>query len=224
MPASRKKAHLTSPKPAKPKTLTAAAPLIDKPLPARPPADTTVDPPPVPERPAPILVQTRYNTARLRKTGIGVAVVAIVGLGYLGWSQRHWLSRTLSKVKFGPSTPVYQLKVQPQTIDDQTAQLAIQQASLSASPSAAPDNGNSPTAPAFETDLASSSTGQLYQLLDQQIDLLQSEHQDVRTLQTYPTKARAAATNHDTDKERSLLMEGIQLSKEFQALYLYYKK
>jgi hypothetical protein len=150
-----------------------------------------------------------------------MVVGVVLGLIYLAYTQRsYWLPFT---TPLPARQAVYHLQVTPEKADKVKAQVILKagQASASVNPTLTPGTKASDSTsivPSAEV-VATYTIDQLQSLLQQQINQLQQEKQDVRTLQSYIARA-----HNQPDQATRLLKEGVQLAREFQTLYLYYKK
>lgn len=201
---------------AKPVLVSPANQTVVTPLPPK----AEPSPPPPTERPAPVLIKKTYNQERLRYLYMaGLVVVTLVAVGVI-WYEWPTIVKSFSRPDMGLADAI-QLKVKHKAIDQQKASSALQQASLSASPAAAPDNGATTVVPIYEGQMSSLSTADLYDQLDARISQLNKEKLNTRVYQNYATQAKQAVSE---EAARKLLMEGIQAAKERQALYGYYGK
>lgn len=190
-------------------------PILPPPLPPMPEEDKPAE---VPRKAIP-LVKTAYNTKQLRKliaVGGFVLIVAIGAAVILGWQRFQAAVRTQTKAS------EYKLSAQAEKLDAAKAQLIMQQI-RQATPSAV--GQSTPGASAAPTEIAGQlsiptaqelntySTDQLLTILDSQIQQLKSEKQSTRLLELL----KSSGTKED-------LLKAIQLGKEYQAQYLYYKK
>jgi hypothetical protein len=166
--------------------------------------------------PPPPILKTKYNLLLVRRLSLVLGVVVLAALALFGWSFRQ----QLLSVPLPLVTKPYHLTVSSPLLQATKAAQLSQglQATASANATASPN-----LTPQYQAALSGYTTPQLYDLLDQEIAELKSENQRTDTLATYPVKARAVENSNPT-KARDLLMEGVQLGKELQALYLYYKK
>jgi hypothetical protein len=167
------------------------------------------------------LVKTIYNRQRFWQLASAVGITVLAAGIYVGYAYR---SAWLPLVRSTPSSsPIYKLQVNHETIDSAKAQQILQHQHIQATSPASPSESLSTTGSAAVAPpasvVATYSIDQLKELLHQQILQLQRENQDVRTLQSYLTRA-----NSQPDRADSILREGVQLARELQALYLYYQK
>lgn len=172
----------------------------------------------LPQKPVPVLVKTTYNTSQVRRAGLVLAVVLLVSISWIAWSLRDRLITTFHTLR--PAKPVYHLSVSAEKLDTVKAGLVRQQVGATASAAATPTSSPTPgsddpvTFVVPEANvLAGYTTNELLSLLNRQIQQLQSEQQDTRLLELL----KKSGTRQD-------LLKAIQLGREYQALYLYYKK
>jgi hypothetical protein len=189
-------------------------PILLPPLPPLPREDKPAD---APRKPVP-LVKTQYNTKRLRRLSILGGTLLVLAIGVIVILN---VQRLIQASKDAQSkSPQYQLNVRKEKLDEGKAQLimqqirqataqAVAQSSASAKPTQIPGQLTIPSADQLRTY----SPDQLLAILEAQIKQLQSENQSTRLLELL----KSSGIKED-------LLKAIQLGKEYQANFLYYKK
>jgi hypothetical protein len=179
----------------------------------------TLSTPVVPPRPAPVLLKTTYNTARIRLAIAGAITASVVLIGAPLWWQRDRIAQVWRQAV--PAKQINVLNVKAEQLDDgkrDTAQRvtgAFASGSAQASAPTAFDPGEGAEWPAIPSVaiLETYTVPELMTILDRQISVLKSEGEDTRLLE----KLKVNGAKPD-------LLKAIQLGKEYQALYLYYRK
>ncbi len=143
-------------------------------------------------------------------------------IGAVGWLYRDQLLALLPTTDHSPA-PAYHLQVEPERLDEEKLSQALQQAGISP-PSASTSAQSSDSAtPAYVAEYANTTDQELHERLEAGIAALDNTEPYVGVLAAYKAKINQLESTNPT-KARQALMEAVQLSKEFTALYLYAKE